>query len=134
MSAHKVPGSKHLLSFKRATSDYKAEHSSKSICKCTNTTWEGAHCRYPTFTTQDHLWQFLNLNFSKHMPQAFACQAAMHAESVEQTAMVGVYTHHGVHACVVEKDILTLSYSDIRNVCPSFMGAHVPFTCSKGKC
>ena len=66
------------------------------------------------------------------MPQAFDayCQAAMYAESVEQTAMVGVYTHHGVHAYVVE-DILTLSYSDIRNVCPSFMGArtflsHVP--------
>jgi len=45
------------------------------------------------------------------MPQAFVayCQAAM----------------HGVHAYVVEKDILTLNYSDIRNVCPSFMGAHL---------
>jgi len=114
---------------KRAASDYRAEQAvQKAFCKCTNTTWEGARRRYPTFTTQDRLRQFLDLNFSKQMPQAFVayCQAAMHAEScVEQTAMVGVYTHHGVHAYVVEKDILTLSYSDIRNVCPSFMGAHL---------
>jgi len=79
---------------KRAASDYRAEQAvQKAFCKCTNTTWEGARHRYPTFTTQDRLRQFLDLNFSKQMPQAFVayCQAAMHAEScVEQTAMVGV--------------------------------------------
>ena len=52
------------------------------------------------------------------MPQAFDayCQAAMYAESVEQTAMVGVYTHHGVHAYVVEKDILMLLSASLLGV------------------
>ena len=114
---------------KRAATDYRAEQAvQKAFCKCTNTTWEGACRRYPLFTTKDRLQQFFGLNFSKQVPQAFVtyCQAAMQAEScTEQSAMVGVYTYQGAHSYLVEKDILSLSYSDIRSVYPSFMGAHL---------
>ena len=114
---------------KKAATDYRAEQAvQKAFCKCTNTTWEGACRRYPLFTTKDRLQQFFGLNFSKQVPQAFVtyCQAAMQAEScTEQSAMVGVYTYQGAHSYLVEKDILSLSYSDIRSVYPSFMGAHL---------
>ena len=81
-----------ILHKSRADSDYWAEQAvQKAFCKCTNTIWEGARRRYPTFSTEDRLRQFLDLSFSKQIPQAFVacCQAAMQSEScVEQTAMV----------------------------------------------
>ena len=115
---------------KKAASDYRAEQAvQKAFCKCTNTTWEGACRRYPLFTTKDCLQQFFLVSiFSKQVPQAFVtyCQAEMQAEScTEQSAMVGVYTYQGTHSYLVEKDILSLSYSDIWSVYPSFMGAHL---------
>ena len=119
---------KTLSELKDAAKRYRALQSVRTaFCRCTNTTWEQACERFPLYTSEQRLSQFLSLNF-KNIPKSFVsyCQAALQKEhQSSSTQSLDVYSHHGVPAYAPEHDILAVSYSDIRESGAVFNGAHL---------
>ena len=70
---------KTLSELKDAAKRYRALQSVRTaFCRCTNTTWEQACERFPLYTSEQQLSQFLFLSF-KNIPESFMsyCQAAL---------------------------------------------------------
>ena len=129
---------KTLSELKDAAKRYRALQSVRTaFCRCTNTTWEEACERFPLYTSDQRLSQFLSLSF-KSVPDAFVsyCQAALQKEHLSSsTQSLDVYSYHGAVAYALQHDILTLSYSDIQASGATFSGAHlfiahIPQVCS----
>ena len=73
---------KTLSELKDAAKRYRALQSVRTaFCRCTNTTWEQACERFPLYTSEQRLSQFLSLSF-KNIPESFVsyCQAALQKE------------------------------------------------------
>ena len=119
---------KTLAELKDAAKRYRALQSVRTaFCRCTNTTWEQACERFPLYTSEQQLSQFLSLSF-KNIPDSFVsyCQAALQKEH-ESSSMqsLDVYSYQGVTAYALQHDILSVSYSDIRESGAVFNGAHL---------
>ncbi len=120
---------KGLLELKDAATRYRALKSvQRAFCRCTHTTWDEACERFPLYTCDQRLSQFLHLTFNT-VPDVFIsyCQAALQNEhKSSSTQSVDVYTHNGAVAYALQQfDVLTVSYSDIRATGAPFNGAHL---------
>lgn len=121
---------KSLKEMKEAASRFRTLQNIRRIfCKVTNTTWEEAVERFPSFTNEDRLLQFSLLSFSaKDVPKPFLsyCQAALQSEFLDQCGHdIDSYQLQGCKGYVLEHDILTLSYADILAKKVPYNGAHL---------
>ena len=119
---------KTLAELKDAAKKYHALQSvHTAFCRWTNTTWEQACERFPLYTSEQRLSQFLSLSF-KNIPDSFVsyCQAALQKEH-ESSSMqsLHVYSYQGVTAYALQHDILSVSYSNIQESGAVFNGAHL---------
>ena len=99
-----------------------AQHSAGALTQLGN-----RHVRDFHFTPVRGDSQFLSLSF-KNIPESFVsyCQAALQKEhQSSSTESLDVYSYHGVTAYALEHDILTVSYSDVRESGAVFNGAHL---------
>lgn len=117
-----------LSELRESAVKYRAmENIRKAFCKCTNSSWDDARQRFPSYTSPENLEQFSNLSFQKCMPEAFAayCRAALQSEHQPEGHLRDSYELNGVRAYAIEHDVMTLSYSDIRDKGIQFNGAHL---------
>ena len=103
----------------------------RAFCRCTNTTLDEAHTRFPTYVSESRLQQFSHLNFLKSIPEGFMsyCQAALQSETAAMQDMTSqdmeVYSIEGCKAYVVTKDVTTLTYLQLRDASIPFNGTHL---------
>lgn len=126
--AFSCPEQKTLAELKDAAKKYHALQSvHTAFCRWTNTTWEQACERFPLYTSEQRLSQFLSLSF-KNIPDSFVsyCQAALQKEhESSSTQSLHVYSYQGVTAYALQHDILSVSYSNIQESGAVFNGAHL---------
>lgn len=125
-----VSGKVSLVDLKQAARRYRALQTiQKAFSRCTNTTWSEAEKRFPGFTSETRLHQFMQLDFSKGVPEAFMsyCQAALQSEGPQlvDSLPTEVYSLNGCRGYVIQQDILTLTYTALREAGVRFNGAHL---------
>jgi len=134
MSAHKVPGSKHSLSFKRATSDYRAEQTVQKAFASVQTPLGGcplsiSHIHYSGSSLAIPQSQF---------QQAYApgiCMPSSNACWKCRANCHGGCVHPPWCACMCGGGHPDVELQWHQKRMPFFCGSsNVPFTCSKGKC
>ena len=102
---------------KAATQTFRSMHLiEKAFCRCTNTTtWLIAQDRFPNHASEDLLQKFLQLDFSKSVPEAFMalCQSALINE-VATTSSVDTFNFNGCKAYIVIDDICNATLRDAK--------------------
>ena len=111
----------------------KMEALKRCFCRCTNTSWGEALHQFPNHANEDRLSQFIEMNFTKGVPESFQayCQAAMSHSSSE----VDTYAHNDLKVFVIGHDPLTATHTIITNSGVHYNGfqlftAVIPEVCS----
>ena len=116
----------------------KMEALKRCFCRCTNTSWGEALHQFPNHANEDRLSQFIEMNFTKGVPESFQayCQAAMSHSSSEE---VDTYAHNDLKVFVIGHDPLTATHTIITNSGVHYNGfqlftAVIPEVCSVLQC
>ena len=97
----------------------------RAFIRCTNSqSWGDTTQKFPAFTAEDRLAQFMKLDFRHSIPEAFKafCQSALNSQI---PARGNVKQLGGVRVALVHGDLSTISAQEVKEVDPAYTGAHL---------
>ena len=115
-----------LKELKDEASHFRAlEAVKRAFIRCTNCrSWEDAKEKFPIYTKEDRITQFMRLDFRHNIPDVFQtfCQSALCSSNPTGGS---VHTVNSVRVALVNGTLSTTSAQEIKEVDPAFTGAQL---------